>query len=267
MRRLLSLLLAARLAALLPAAPAAFAPLRISAQSAVVIDADSGATLYEKDADTPRLIASTTKIMTGFLVARDCDLDRIITVPPAAEGVEGSSMYLRAGERLSGRELLYGLMLHSGNDAALCLALAYAGSEAAFVEWMNAEAARLGLRHTHFANPHGLDSPENYASARDLAVLTREALRCEAFRRVVGTRQIRLGGRSLTNHNRLLWRLDGCVGVKTGYTRAAGRILVSAAEREGQSLICVTLNDPNDWEDHVRLYEACFEEKTSAEEE
>ena len=176
-------------------------------------------------------------------------------------------MYLRAGERLRVEELLYGLLLNSGNDAALCLAVACAGSEAAFVERMNAEAARLGLRHTHFANPHGLDDPENHASARDLAVLTRAALQNERFRRVVRTRQITLAGRTLTNHNRLLWRLEGCVGVKTGYTRAAGRILVSAAEREGRSLICVTLDDPNDWADHVRLYEACFEEKTSAEEE
>ena len=228
----------------------------VCAQCAIVMDAETGEVLYEKNADQQSLIASTTKIMTGWLICRDLDLEETISVPSEAVGVEGSSLYLREGEVLTGEELLYGLMLHSGNDAAVALAIACCGSQTAFVARMNRAAKALGLEHTAFANPHGLDSNGNYSTARDLAILTAAALRDETFRRVVSSKTVTVAGdRTLTNHNKLLWRCEGCIGVKTGYTRAAGRILVSACQRDGRTLICVTLNDPDDWDDHMVLYD------------
>ena len=203
-------------------------------------------------------MTSTTKIMTGLLVCEAGETDRRVTVPAAAVGLEGSSMYLKRGETLTRRDLLYGMMLHSGNDAALTLAISVSGSEQAFVRQMNLRAQALGLRQTHFANPHGLDSGENYSSARDLAALTQAALQNQQFRTVVGTKTITCAGRTLTNHNKLLWRYDGCIGVKTGYTRHAGRILVSAAERGESQLIAVTLADPDDWRDHAALLDHGF---------
>ncbi len=224
----------------------------------ILIDADTGAILAEKNADVPSLVASTTKIMTALVIVRHCNLDRRVHIPAEASGVEGSSMYLKAGEELTLRELLYGMMLHSGNDAALALALCSAGSAARFVDWMNDTAQRLELHNTHFANPNGLDDENNYSTARDLAFLTREALQEPAFLQIVSTKSIRIGERCLTNHNRLLWSLEGAIGVKTGFTRAAGRILVSAAERGGRKLIAVTIRDSNDWQDHATLYSYGF---------
>lgn len=229
-----------------------------SAGSLCLLDAATGEVLAEKNACQPSLIASTTKIMTALVVTERCDLDRLVTVPPEATGIEGSSMYLKTGEQLTVRELLYGLMLHSGNDAAVALALCSAGSVERFVGWMNETAQSLALCNTHFANPNGLDDDENYSTAHDLAILTRYALKNPEFLRIVSTRSIRAAGRCLTNHNRLLWSLEGAIGVKTGYTRAAGRILVSAAERCGRRLIVVTINDGNDWRDHSALYDYGF---------
>lgn len=244
---------------LLPAAAATDSAPSVSAACAVVMDADSGRVLYARAADTPGLIASTTKIMTGYLVCLDGDLDQSVTIPAQAVGVEGSSLYLREGETLTREELLFGTMLQSGNDAALALAIDSAGSEAAFVRRMNEKARELGLTGTSYANPHGLDSEGNRSTARDLAKLTAAALQNETFRRIVSTKSVvASGNRVLTNHNRLLWRCPGCIGVKTGYTMAAGRILVSAAERNGRTLICVTMNDPDDWRDHMALFDACF---------
>ncbi len=223
------------------------------------MDAGSGAVLYEKNADERSLIASTTKIMTGWLACQLVNLDAEYEIPAEAVGVEGSSIYLQAGERLSGEDLLRGMLLHSGNDAATALAIAACGSEAAFVEEMNLTAQDLGLSSTHFANPHGLDDEGNYSTARDLARLTAFTLCDPNFRAAVSTRTAVIGGgRALTNHNKLLWRVEGCIGVKTGYTQAAGRILVSAAERGGRTIIIVTIDDPDDWRDHERLYERFF---------
>ena len=236
-------------------AAAASAP---SAKSAILIDRTTGRVLYEKNADEKSLIASTTKIMTGLLVCEDGNLDERVAVPPEAAGVEGSSMYLKAGERLTVRELLYGMMLVSGNDAAVALAVHAGGTEARFVARMNEKAASLGLRRTHFANPSGLDDEGNYSTARELAELARRALCNETFRAVVSSRSARAGNRTLTNHNKLLWRYEGAIGVKTGYTKAAGRILVSAAERFGRTLVCVTLSDPNDWREHTALLDGGF---------
>jgi len=232
----------------------------ISAGSAILIDAESGAVFYEKNADQRRLIASTTKIMTALVVLDSCALDDVVEVPAACEYVGGSSMYLRAGEQRTVRELLYGLMLLSGNDAALALALHVGGGDAAvFVERMNEYAARLGLEDTSFENPHGLDGAAQYSSARDLARLAAHAMENEAFAKIVGTREITLEGHTMRNHNKLLWRIDGACGVKTGYTQAAGRCLVSCVMRNGRSFVAVTLGAPNDWDDHEVLYGAIFD--------
>ncbi len=227
----------------------------VSARAAVVLEADSGQTLWEKNADEPMLIASTTKIMTALVVLERCaDLDAQVTVDPAWTGIEGSSMYLKPGQVLSVRDLLYGLMLASGNDAAVALACVTAGSVEAFAALMNEKAAALGCGNTHFANANGLDDPEHYASARDLALITREALRYDTFRQIVSTPARTVGENTYVNHNRLLRECEGVFGVKTGYTMAAGRTLVSCCERNGLTLICVTLSDPDDWDDHEALY-------------
>ena len=239
-------------------AQAAEAAPQVSAKSAILVDAQAGSVLYEKNADEKSLIASTTKIMTGLLVCEDGNLEREISVAPEASGVEGSSLYLKAGERITVRELLYGMMLRSGNDAAVALAAESGGSVEAFVQRMNERARELCLTRTHFANPNGLDSEENYSTARDLAKLCAAAMENETFRAVVGCKSMTAGSRSFTNHNKLLWRVDGCDGIKTGYTKKAGRILASGACRDGRRLICVTICDPDDWRDHAALYDYGF---------
>jgi len=231
----------------------------VSAQRAIVLDAATGRVLYEKNADERSLIASTTKIMTALLVCQRCNVLDRVRIPAEAVGIEGSSMYLREGEVLTVQELLYGLMLRSGNDAAAALAIYCGGTLEGFAELMNDKARELGLSDTHFVNPHGLDAPDHYSTARDLAVLTACAMEDPIFARTVGAKTVTVGERVLTNHNKLLWRLPGCEGVKTGYTRAAGRILVSSASRDGRRLVCVTINAPDDWNDHSQLLEQGFE--------
>ena len=230
----------------------------ISAKKAVLMDADTGRLLYEKDADSRSLIASTTKIMTALLICEQCNVLDRMKIPAEAVGIEGSSMYLREGEVLTLQELLYGLMLASGNDAAVALAIYCGGTVEGFVQLMNDKAFRLGLQGTHFENPNGLDSPNHYSTARDLAVLAAYAMENPIFYQTVSTKSVRFGSRNLQNHNKLLWRVDGADGVKTGYTKAAGRILVSSATRQGRRLICVTINDGNDWQDHSSLLEEGF---------
>ncbi len=230
----------------------------ISAQKAILIDGETGRVLYEKDADSRSLIASTTKIMTALLVCEQCNVLDRMRIPKEAVGIEGSSMYLQEGEVLTVQDLLYGLMLHSGNDAAVALAIYCGGTMEGFVQLMNDKAHRLGLKNTHFENPNGLDAPAHYSTARDLAVLTAYAMKNPIFAQIVSTKTVRAGNRSMQNHNKLLWRVEGADGVKTGYTVAAGRILVSSARRNGRRLICVTINDGNDWIDHARLLEDGF---------
>ena len=230
----------------------------VSARHAILLDGTTGRVLYEKDCHSAALIASTTKIMTGLLIAEACDLDAKICVPAEAVGVEGSSVHLKENELLSVRTLLYGLMLHSGNDAAVALAMHAAGSVEGFAQKMNLRAEELGLKDTHYANPHGLDEEGHYSSAYDLGRLTAAAMENDVFRQVVSTKTITLEDRTFTNHNKMLWRYEGAVGVKTGYTMSAGRVLVSAAERDGRRLICVTIYDKNDWIDHARLLDFGF---------
>lgn len=230
----------------------------LSAEKAALLDADTGRLLYEKDAHSRSLIASTTKIMTALLICEQCNVLDRMRIPGEAVGIEGSSMGLKQGEILTLQELLYGLMLASGNDAAVALAIYCGGTVEGFVQMMNDKAFRLGLTGTHFENPHGLDSPNHYSTAWDMAVLSAYAMRDPIFRQTVSTKNVRCAGRTLQNHNKLLWRVDGADGVKTGYTKAAGRVLVSSATRQGRRLICVTVNDGNDWQDHSKLLEEGF---------
>lgn len=167
-------------------------------------------------------------------------------------------MYLKEGEILSLQELLYGLMLSSGNDAAVALAIYCGGTVEEFVARMNDKARVLGLQDTHFANPNGLDAPEHYSSARDLARLGAYAMENPIFAKTVSTKTVTVGNRYLRNHNKLLWLLDGADGIKTGFTRSAGRILVSSATREGRRLVAATLDAPNDWQDHKAMLEQGF---------
>lgn len=230
----------------------------VSAKRAYVLDAATGRVLYEKNPHERGLIASTTKIMTALIVCEQCNVLDRMRIPKEAVGIEGSSMYLREGEVLTLQELLYGLMLSSGNDAAVALAIYCGGTVEGFVELMNDKARNLGLKNTHFENPNGLDSPGHYSTARDLAVLAAYAMENPIFRKTVSTKSLRAGQRCLTNHNKLLWRVEGADGVKTGYTRAAGRILVSSAARNDRRLIAVTIDDPDDWNDHASLLESGF---------
>lgn len=230
----------------------------VSARSAIVLDTVSGRVLFSREPDRESLIASTTKIMTALVVCEQCNVLDRMRIPKEAVGVEGSSMYLREGEVLTLQELLYGLMLSSGNDAAVALAIYCGGTVEGFAEMMNDKARTLGLTGTHFENPNGLDSPDHHSTARDLAVLAAYAMENPIFAKTVSAKTVTIGNRCLRNHNKLLWLVKGADGVKTGYTRAAGRILVSSAIRDGRRLVAVTIHDPNDWQDHEALLEEGF---------
>ena len=258
MRKILCLLLCAAILAVGMLVPCRAEEIGLSATAAIVMDADTGAVLYEKNADRRMLIASTTKIMTALVALEQAPPDKAITVT-AQHMVEGSSMYLAVGETVSVEQLLYGLMLCSGNDAALALADVCCGSVEAFVEEMNRMAARLQMENSSFANPNGLDDENHYSTARDMARLAAFAAGKPLFVRLCSTTQVSTAGRTMTNHNRLLKSLDGCIGMKTGYTMAAGRTLVSCVVRNGRTLVAVTLQDGNDWADHEALYEYGFD--------
>lgn len=225
----------------------------ISAASAVLYDPLSRTVLYEKNANTRRGMASTTKIMTAVIALEQYDPAQTVEIRQEWCGIEGSSMYLKAGERLTVSDLLYGLLLASGNDAATALAGLDPGGTEAFVAKMNRKATELGLTDTHFENPSGLDGENHYTTALELARLTAYAMGQPDFAAIVATKSITVAGRTLNNHNRLLQEIDAR-GVKTGFTKACGRCLVSAKEQNGRMLICVTLNAPNDWNDHEALF-------------
>lgn len=241
------------------------AELAVSAKAAILMHADSGRVLYEKNADDHMLIASTTKIMTAIVVLEHCELDDLVEVDSRSAGIEGSSMYLKAGESYTVEDLLYGLLLVSGNDAASALALHVADSMEEFAELMNAKAAELGMTESSFKNAHGLDEEGHYSTARDMAKLAAYCMGNEDFARIAGTVSHTVGEQTLVNHNRLLREYDGCLGLKTGYTMAAGRTLVTCAERDGARYVCVTLNDPDDWDDHKALYDWAFANYSFAE--
>jgi len=245
-------------------APRAHA-LGVSAQSAVLIEAESGEIIYEKDAHKRRGMASTTKIMTAICAIENMDACATVTVPREAVGIEGSSIYLREGEEITLENLLYALMLQSANDAAAAIAIATSGSIEAFAHLMNAKAAELGLCDTHFENPHGLDGEAHYTTAYELAKIAAYALENETFARIVSTVKHTIPAseaspaRTLVNHNRLLRQHGDIIGVKTGFTKKCGRTLVSAARREGVTLVAVTLCDGDDWRDHRAMLDFGFE--------
>lgn len=247
------------------------APENISAYSAVVINADTGEVLYEKNAHEQRAIASTTKIMTTLLTLEAGQPDRLFTVDSMAIRVEGTSMGLQEGDIVSRRTLCYGMLLPSGNDAANAAAVSVSGSMIAFAEEMNRKAAEIGMNNTHFVNPSGLDAEGHYSTAYDMAVLTRYALRNEEFSKICASSSASLEygnppyKRTLYNSNKLLAQYDGCIGVKTGFTDNARRCLVSAAERDGKKVIAVTLNAPDDWNDHAQLLDYGFSQLTAFE--
>ena len=220
-----------------------------SATASILVDVDSGRVLYEHNADRQMLIASTTKILTALVAIREGNLSDTVKVSREAAYTEGSSMYLKEGEQLTLETLLYGLMLCSGNDAAVAVAQHVGGSTEAFVAMMNETARELGMSNSSFANPNGLDAETHFSTARDMAVLACAAMNNETLVRIVSTKSVTIGGRTMTNHNKLLSYQEGCLGLKTGFTKAAGRTLVSCAERNGQRLVAVTLQDGNDWAD------------------
>lgn len=255
MKRPIAGMAATLLAAVLLFSPKAHA---ISAQHGALLDVGTGRLLFDRNSDAKSLIASTTKIMTALIICEQCNVLDRIRIPKEAVGIEGSSMYLREGEILTIQELLYGLMLHSGNDAAMALAIYCGGTVEGFAELMNDKAYMLGLDNTHFVNPHGLDAPGHYSTAEDLAVLGAYAMENPIFAQTVSAKTVMVGERYLTNHNKLLWRVEGADGIKTGFTKAAGRILVSTAIRDGRRLVAVTINAPDDWNDHATLLEKGF---------
>ncbi|MBQ1194740.1 MAG: D-alanyl-D-alanine carboxypeptidase [Clostridia bacterium] len=237
-----------------------------SAGSAVLLDASGQTvrTLWEQNADKRRGPASTTKIMTALIAAERMPLSAKITVTKEAVGVEGSSVYLTEGEVFTLEELLCCTLLESANDAAVAVAIAVGGSIEDFAAMMNEKCAELDLVDTHFTNPHGLDDDAHYTTARELGIIAAAALENEALRKIFSTYKMTVaapdgGVRLLINHNRLLRSIEGCIGVKTGYTKSNGRCLVSAAERDGLRIIAVTLDDGNDWHDHTMMLEAGFE--------
>ena len=239
-------------------------PPSLSAQSALLMEAESGSIVYEKNAHTRLPMASTTKMMTALVALDLAAPDTVIAVDGRAVGIEGSSIYLCEGEKLTLEELLYALMLESANDAAVAIAIGLCGSEDAFIDSMNRKATSLGLSNTHFSNPHGLDAEAHYTTAYELAVIARAALQNSLLKTIVSTRKTTIphqntdGVRLLVNHNKMLRLYNGCIGLKTGYTQKSGRCLVSAAERDGVTMIAVTLNSPDDWNDHTKLLDLGF---------
>jgi len=260
LKKLLSIALAG-VCLCMPVYPAATA-LVSGAKSAILMDAATGVVLYEQNANAKSFIASTTKIMTGLIVLENAELDDTVNVSPQAVGVEGSSIYLEAGQKISVKELLYGLLLKSGNDAAAALAIHCAGGIDAFAGMMNERARSLSMTGSHFTNPHGLNHPEHYSTARDMAKLTRAALNNSGFSEIVRTKYYKLNGVTIKNHNKMLWNYNGADGVKTGFTKLAGRCLVSSATRGNMQLICVTLKASNDWGDHAALLNYGFDSYT-----
>lgn len=259
-------LLAALLLLPLPTARAANEP-GVSAQSAILISGDDGTVIFEKNAHERLAMASTTKIMTALLTLEEAERagDPVIDITEEMVRVEGSSMGLQAGNRLTLTNLTSGMLLASGNDAANAAALYLGESQEGFAKLMNARAREIGMEETNFVTPSGLDDDEHYSTAYDMALLGREAMMNEEFARIAGSSTLQVEfiepeqRVSYTNHNKLLRIYEGCIGIKTGFTKKAGRTLVSAARRDGTTLIAVTLNAPDDWDDHTAMFDYGFD--------
>jgi len=240
----------------------------ISAEGAILIDAEDGSVIYEKNADKKLYPASTTKIMTALIALEtleeiDGDLSSETIIPADAVGTEGSSVYLKEGEIVTVEELLYGTMLRSGNDAATALAICLGGTEKNFIQKMNEKAHELGCKSTNFANPTGLFDENHYTTARELANISREAMKNEKFRKIVAVSSWEStgSGRNFTNKNKTIYEYSGATGIKIGYTKKSGRTLVASAKKEGVELIAVVLNDSNWFEDAYSMLDYGFERK------
>ncbi|KAB8138377.1 D-alanyl-D-alanine carboxypeptidase [Gracilibacillus oryzae] len=248
--------------------PKVEASVHVSAESAVLIDQSTGRVLYEKNANERSLIASITKIMTAIVAIESGKLNEYVSVSDRSIGTEGSSIYLTKEDQFTLEELVYGLMLRSGNDAAVAISEQVGGSEEGFVHLMNEKADWIGMTDTHFDNPHGLDSDTHFSTAYDMALLMKYAMENETFVEISGTKSFKANDRDYSwhNKNKLLTSLyEYCIGGKTGYTKAAGRTLVTAAEKNGQRLIAVTINGPDDWNDHIQMFEWGFQTFDQAE--
>ncbi len=243
----------------------------ISARAALLMNADSSEVIYGQNIDAKLPMASTTKIMTTILTLESGDLDTEFVVPDEALKTEGSSMYLHEGEMVTKLELCYGMMLPSGNDAANAAALTLGGSYEEFAEMMNEKASEIGMLNTNFVTPSGLHDENHYSTAYDMAILTEYALENEDFRKICGTKNVRLSSENweydkyLSNSNKLLDRYESCIGVKTGFTDEAGRCLISAAEKDGVTLIALTFHASDDWNDHTRMLDYGFSVTKSVE--
>ena len=230
----------------------------ISAQSAVLIEQSTDTVVFSKNSDKKMKPASTTKILTAICALEYGNLDDVVTVSKNAADQEGSSMYIEEGETITLENLLYGLMLNSGNDAAVAIAEHISGNTAEFAKLMNKKAVEIGAKNCNFVTPNGLDDDNHYVTAKDLALITSYALDNEKFREIVKTKTKVVTTEEgvkkyLTNHNKMLNMYNGCIGVKTGFTKASGRTLVTASEKDGIIFVAVTLNAPDDWNDHVKM--------------
>ncbi|NLK44663.1 MAG: D-alanyl-D-alanine carboxypeptidase [Tissierellia bacterium] len=235
--------------------------LDLTSSSSILIDSSTGRILYEKNPHIKMPMASTTKIMTALVALEQGNLDDEVIIKKEAVGIEGSSIYLREGEKISLEELLYGLMLRSGNDAAVAIAIHIGGSLENFIELMNHKAKEIGAVNTNFSNPHGLHDDSHYTTAYDLALITREAFKHEVFARIVGAKSYtsnRLENNYYYNKNKTLWEYKGGDGVKTGYTMRSGRCLVSSATRNNHRLIAVSLNARDWFNDNYKLLDYGF---------
>ena len=224
----------------------------------IAMELTTGTVLEERNADKMLPMASTTKIMTALVIIEDCVLDEIITVPDAAVGAEGSSIYLKKDEEISVTDLLYGLMMQSGNDAAAALAIHHSGSIEKFAERMNERAMELGAKNTNFTNPSGLPDSNHYTTARDLCTIACHAMKNEIFKKIVSTKNYAGDFKRFTNKNKMLYNYEGANGVKTGYTQKAGRCLVSSAQRDGMDVVCVVLNCPDMYGRSEKILDECF---------
>lgn len=249
--------------AVYPSAEGRSAHFDVSARSAALYVPETNVFLYSKNSEARMPMASTTKIMTALIALEECDFDEVVEIDSAAVGIEGSSAYLREGDICTLEELVYALLLQSANDAAVAIACHIDGSVEAFASRMNERALSLGLECTHFENPHGLDADEHYTTAEDLAKIAAAALNNTEFKKIVSTYKKSFvteeRSRTYVNHNKLLKMYDGCIGVKTGFTRKSGRCLVGAAERDGLTFVSVTLDAPSDWQDHRRMLDFGYE--------
>ena len=235
----------------------------ISAKAATLYEPETKQFLFEQNANARLPMASTTKIMTALVAIENSKLDETVEIAPEAIGTEGSSAYLKDGDVLTMEELLYALLLQSANDAAVAIAYHIGDGVSGFADMMNEKASALGLTDTHFTNPHGLDDKEHYTTAHDLALIAAAALKNTTFKTICSTYKKRFSNesrvRNYVNHNKLLNKYFGCIGVKTGFTKKSGRCLVGAAEKDGLTFITVTLNAPNDWTDHEKMLDLGFE--------